>query len=194
MLFKLESRSKSEFNLEMPKAERGEDRLACMRGNGACGDGHGCGRGCETWSGSSSCRGRDPFRQIGLHGRRRRGSGRSTSLRGRGSGKILKSVSNGRQDDIHSITYPTDPGAVEAPDSIFGVSRVLKLDESKTWRIPGHPDVFQGSILSEAILQLILVGIVAEITDVYLAVNVPVTVARHSGVLSVLEAVINEAA
>ena len=106
----------------------------------------------------------------------------------------MKSVSNGRQDDIHSITHPTDPGAVEAPNSILGVSRVLKLDESKTWRIPGHPDVFQGSVFSEAILQLILVSIVAEITDVHFAVDVPVTVARHGGVLSVLEAVINEAA
>ena len=106
----------------------------------------------------------------------------------------MKSVSNGRQDDIHSITHPTDPGAVEAPNSILGISRVLKLDESKTWRIPGHPDVFQWSVLSEAVLQLILVGVVAEIADVHLAINVPVAVSRrHGGVLSVLEAVINEA-
>ena len=93
-----------------------------------------------------------------------------------------------------SSTHPTDPGAVEASHGVLSVSRVLKLDESKTWRIPGHPDVFQRSVLSEAVLQLILVGIVTEIADVHLAVYVPVTVARHSGGLSVLEAVINMAA
>ena len=71
-----------------------------MRGNGACGDGHGCGRGCghdrgcETETGSASCRDHDLCRQIGLRARRRRGSARSTSLRGRGSGKVLKDVSN----------------------------------------------------------------------------------------------------
>ena len=81
-------------------------------GNGACVDGHGCGRGCGhdrgcgTWSGSSSCRGRDLCRQIGRHvrlrrGRRcRRGSARLTSLRGHGSGRIMNSVSNRREEMV----------------------------------------------------------------------------------------------
>ena len=54
----------------MRRGNEPEDRLACMMVNGACdggrGFGRGCGhdRGCETWSGSSSCRGRDLGRRI----------------------------------------------------------------------------------------------------------------------------------
>jgi len=80
---------------------------------------------------------------------------------------------------LHAHTLPAKSGSVHAPHGVLGIPGILKLDEGETGRVPCDPDVLQGSVLGEGVLQLVLVGVVAHVADVNLAGNVPITMARH---------------
>lgn len=41
--------------------------------------------------------------------------------------------------------------SIQGTDSIFSITRVLKLDKRKAWRVPGYPDVPEGTILTEGL-------------------------------------------
>jgi hypothetical protein len=75
--------------------------------------------------------------------------------------------------------YPTNAGSIDSLDCIFGVSGILELHERKAWRVSGNPHVPKGSIFGEGVLQLIFGGVVAQVTDVDLAGDIPITMTRH---------------
>jgi hypothetical protein len=46
-----------------------------------------------------------------------------------------------------------DPGSVQRLDGVLGVARILHLDEGEPGRLPRHPDVTDGAVLAEHVLQ-----------------------------------------
>lgn len=70
----------------------------------------------------------------------------------------------------------TDGPAVQPPDRVLGIAGVLELDEGKTGRVPGHPDIPQRTVIREGVLDFLLAGVVAQLPDVNLGI---MRVARH---------------
>lgn len=71
---------------------------------------------------------------------------------------------------------PADRPAVQPPDGILRVARVLELDEGETRRIAGHPNVPQRTVIREGILDFLLASVVSQLPDVNLGI---MRVARH---------------
>lgn len=71
---------------------------------------------------------------------------------------------------------PTDRPAVQPPDGILRVARVLELDEGEARRIAGHPNVPQRTVIREGILDFLLASVVSQLPDVNLGI---MRVARH---------------
>jgi len=74
--------------------------------------------------------------------------------------------------DLHSGSTNTSP--IQTSDRILGISWILHLNKRESRRIPGNPDVLDGAVLAERVLQVILVGVVPQAADKHLAVGVPV--------------------
>ena len=64
--------------------------------------------------------------------------------------------------------------SIQSSHRVLGVPRVLKLDEREARRVARDPHVAQVSVLSEGVLDLVFGGTVAQISDVNLALQVPV--------------------
>lgn len=77
---------------------------------------------------------------------------------------------------------PTDRPAVQPPDGILRVARVLELDEGEARRVAGHPNVPQRTVIREGILDFLLASVVSQLPDVNLGI---MRVARHLLRLSV---------
>lgn len=69
--------------------------------------------------------------------------------------------------------------AIQLPNRICGVSRILKLDKSKTGRIPSHPDATKGPVVPKSSLQLRFITIISQISNIDFTVQWAVTV--HDG-------------
>ena len=73
----------------------------------------------------------------------------------------------------------TDSGSIQSLHRVFGVPRILHFHESKARRLSCHPDITDGPVLGECVLNVISVGIVAQAPDVDFAVRVPGPVLGH---------------
>jgi hypothetical protein len=75
----------------------------------------------------------------------------------------------------------TNPGAsnssaIKATHSVLRVSRIVKLDKGKAGRVSCHPDVSQRAILAERTLDVDLGRAFTQITDIHLAIHLPILV------------------
>ncbi len=87
------------------------------------------------------------------------------------------------KQNSREITYgssgSTNSGPVQSGARVLGVPLVLELDEGKSGRVSGHPNVSQLAVAIEGILQLVLGRVVSKVTDVDLAAQVPFAMVRH---------------
>ena len=70
--------------------------------------------------------------------------------------------------------------SIHGSNCIFSISRVFIFNKSKARRVPGNPDVLQGTILWEWCFQVTSSCIVAQISNINFAFKIPLTMARHS--------------
>lgn len=103
----------------------------------------------------------------------RAGSVRST---GRPSAVITPRAPGGH---LHSNSGSANSRSIKRSHCIFGVALVLELDKSETWWVARHPDIPQGSILSECTFDFMLRSGRSQIADVDFALKVPFTIACH---------------
>lgn len=70
-------------------------------------------------------------------------------------------------------------GTVQAAGCVFSVASVLELNKGESRRVAGDPDVAQGAVLAECVLNLVLGGRGAQVANVDLAGQIPLPVAWH---------------
>lgn len=80
---------------------------------------------------------------------------------------------------LHSDSGSTNSRSIQRSDRIFGIALVLELNEGKTRWVPGHPDVPQGTVLSEGAFDFVLRSGRSQIADVDFALQVPLAIACH---------------
>ena len=77
--------------------------------------------------------------------------------------------------------------SIQSSHRVLGVPRVLKLDEREARRVARDPHVAQVSVLAEGVLDLVFGGTVAQISDVNLALQIPVAGGHGCGFLKILQ-------
>ena len=60
-----------------------------------------------------------------------------------------------RREERPSLPAATDSSSINTTNSILGISGVFHLHESKAWWSSGHPNVSNGAILGECVLEII---------------------------------------
>jgi len=73
----------------------------------------------------------------------------------------------------------TAAGAIQAAGCVLRIATILELDEGEAGRIAGHPDVAQGSVFAEGVLNLVFGGRGAQVAHVHFAGQIPFPVAWH---------------
>lgn len=71
---------------------------------------------------------------------------------------------------LHARATTTDGTSVQGTDCVLRIPGILELDKGETWRIAGHPDAPQVTIVAEGVLQLLLAGVVAQLTHIDLGI------------------------
>lgn len=71
---------------------------------------------------------------------------------------------------LHARATTTYGTSVQGTDCVLRVPGILELDKGETWRVAGHPDAPQVTIVAEGVLQLLLAGVVAQLTHIDLGI------------------------
>jgi hypothetical protein len=79
---------------------------------------------------------------------------------------------------IEMAPAATNSGSIQASDGVVRIPGILHLNEGEARGPPGHPDVPDGSILGECVLQVVSISIIPQSSDVNFALRVPVSVSH----------------
>jgi len=93
-------------------------------------------------------------------------------------------ASSSRFGNGHTNASTTDFLAIDLPLGFFGVFPVSKDHKGKAWHRPGHPDLFQRSILAKELLQIPLASLTVQISHMK-----PVTIVGICPIESITAAV-----